>query len=178
MLEHWVWDAGVLDRFAADYRDPNRRIDPAVIARLKEAKRATSGMFYRRQVALALADLRLHAAPDPDRPKDPQRIVNATLAEVFIAPPEGSHFAAYWGHLTGYDAGYYGYAWSEAIAEDLATEFQKAKDGFMSVEAGLRLRREIYAPGGSREAEDLVRSFLGRERSNEPFLRSLGIGAP
>jgi Zn-dependent oligopeptidase len=136
------------------------------------------GRYQRPVVALVLADLRLHAPPDRPRPKDPQAIVNSTLAEVFIAPPEGSHFAAYWGHLTGYDAGYYGYAWSEAIAEDLATEFQKARDGLMSVEVGMRLRQEICAPGGSREAEDLVRSFLGRERSNEPFLRSLGIGAP
>ena len=29
MLENWVWDKKVLDSFAADYRDPSRKIPPA-----------------------------------------------------------------------------------------------------------------------------------------------------
>jgi Zn-dependent oligopeptidase len=42
----------------------------------------------------------------------------------------------------------------------------------------MRLRNDVYAAGGSRDAEDLVRTFLGRERSNQPLLESLGIGGP
>jgi thimet oligopeptidase len=178
MLEAWTWDPAILNRFAADYRDPSRKIDAAVIKRLKEARLATSGTDYCRQLALGLGDLRLHAAPVAGQPKDPQAILNQTFAEVFLAPPEGSHFGAYWGHLVGYDAGYYGYLWSKAIAEDMATAFEKSKDGFLSEEVGMRLRNDVYAAGGSRDAEDLVRTFLGRERSNQPLLESLGIGGP
>jgi thimet oligopeptidase len=178
MLEAWVWDPAILNRFAADYRDPSRKIDAAVIKRLKEARLATSGTDYCRQLALGLGDLRLHAAPVAGQAKDPQAILNQTFAEVFLAPPEGSHFGAYWGHLVGYDAGYYGYLWSKAIAEDMATAFEKSKDGFLSEEVGKRLRNDVYAAGGSRDAEDLVRTFLGRERSNQPLLESLGIGGP
>jgi Zn-dependent oligopeptidase len=36
---------------------------------------------------------------------------------------------------------------------------------------GADYRREILEPNGSRDADDLVRSFLGREPSNEEFLR-------
>jgi Zn-dependent oligopeptidase len=60
----------------------------------------------------------------------------------------------------------------------MATAFEKSKDGFLSVEVGMRLRTDVYAAGGSKEAEDLVRKFLGRERSIAPLLESLGIGAP
>ncbi len=91
----------------------------------------------------------------------------------------GTRPQASFGHLMGgYEASYYGYLWSKAIAEDMATAFEKSKDGFLSVEVGMRLRNEVYAAGGAREAEDLVRGFLGRERSIQPLLESLGIAAP
>ena len=175
MLENWVWDAGVLNRFAADYRDPSKKIDPALLGRMKEAKLATSGTQYRRQIALALSDLTLHRAPRPGSPKDAQRIINSVFGEVFIAPPEGTHFGAYWGHLTGYDAGYYGYLWAEAIAADMASVFERAPDGFLDAGVGRRLRDEVYAVGGAREAEESIRMFLGRDRSNAPFLRHVGL---
>jgi len=172
MLENWVWDPKVLERFAADYRDPAHKIDPKTIARMKEADLATKGTFYRRQLCFALADLRMHAA---GHPKDAAAIANKTMAEIFMAPPEGTNFAAYWGHLTGYDAGYYGYSWSDAIASDLATAFRKAPGGFLDRKTGMRLRHEIYEVGGSRDVEESIRRFLGRERSNQAFLADLGI---
>ncbi|RMD65412.1 MAG: hypothetical protein D6824_02705, partial [Planctomycetota bacterium] len=147
MLERWVWDADVLNTFAADWRDPSKKIDPALIARMDEARKATIATFYRRQLAFALADLRLH---DAGRYKDSRKIVNDTLAEIFLPAPEGTNFAAYWGHMSGYDAGYYGYAWADAISADLATAFRSAPKRFFDEETGMRLRREIYEVGGSR----------------------------
>ena len=43
MLENWVWDKKVLDGFAADYRDPSKKIPADILAKLKEAKLATRG---------------------------------------------------------------------------------------------------------------------------------------
>ena len=175
MLENWVWDETVLNTFAADYRDPQKKIDPGILAKMREAKLATSGTFYRRQVGLALSDLKLHAPRAGSTPKDSKAIVNAVFGDVFIAPPEGTDFAAYWGHLTGYDAGYYGYLWSEAVAADMASVFEDAPGRFLDPAVGRRLRDEVYAVGGSREAEESIRKFLGRERSNEPFLKHVGL---
>jgi len=81
---------------------------------------------------------------------------------------------AYLGHFVGYDAGYYGYAWADAIAADMATVFEKAPDGYFDVRAGRRLRDEIYAVGNSRDASESIEKFLGRERSIEPFLKKIG----
>ncbi len=172
MLEAWVWDADVLNTFAADYRDPSKKIDPALIARMEEAKNATTGVFYRRQLSLALGDLRLHTS---GRDVDAAEILNDTMSEIFLAPPEGTNFGAYWGHLTGYDAGYYGYAWADAIAADLATVFEEAPGRFMDKEVGMRLRNEVYAAGGGREIEESIRAFLRRDRSLAPFLESIGV---
>jgi thimet oligopeptidase len=175
MLENWVWDAVVLDTFAADYRDPSKKIDPALLQKMLEAKLATTGTFYSRQAALALSDLKLHAAPTPGVAKDSRRILNDVFGANFLKIPEGGHLGAYWGHLTGYDAGYYGYLWSEAIAADMASIFEQAPEKFLDAGVGRRLRDEIYAVGGSRDAEVSIQRFLGRERSNEPFLKSVGL---
>src|SRR5205085_11862420 len=60
MLENWVWDKKVLDSFAADYRDASKKIPAEILARLKEARLATEGTRYRRQLAFGVMDLALH----------------------------------------------------------------------------------------------------------------------
>jgi len=77
--------------------------------------------------------------------------------------------------LMNYDAGYYGYAWADAIAADMATVFEKLPDGYFDKEAGMRLRKEIYEPGDSRDVNISIEKFLGRPRSLEPFLKKVGI---
>ncbi|KAA3614458.1 MAG: hypothetical protein DWQ01_01785 [Planctomycetota bacterium] len=171
-LENWCWDEEVLHRFAVDYRNPSKRIDGEVLERMRQADLATKGTYYRRQLALALSDLRMHLR---GRNKNAMTIANQTFEEVFMAVPEDSHFSAYWGHLTGYDAGYYGYAWADAIAADLATLFERAPKGYLDPEAGRRLRREIYEQGDSRDVSTSIRRCLGRDPSHEAFVKSLGI---
>jgi thimet oligopeptidase len=87
-------------------------------------------------------------------------------------------FVAYFGHLMGYDAGYYGYAWADAIAADMATVFEKSPNGYFDSATGRRLRDEIYAPGDSRDVNVSIEKFLGRQRSLEPFLKKIGIEKP
>ena len=47
MLENWVWDQKVLDTFAADYRDPNKKIPGDLIERMKAAKLAPQAILLR-----------------------------------------------------------------------------------------------------------------------------------
>jgi thimet oligopeptidase len=175
MLEAWIWDKGVLDSFAEDYRDPSKKIPQSILDKMLEAKLATVGTAYRRQLSFGLLDLALHSQINAANSKNAIEMANEILSDVFLPVPEGTTFATYFGHLMGYDAGYYGYAWADAIAADMETVFQNAPDGFYDQKAGRRLRDEIYAPGGSRDVEESIRSFLGRERSLEPFLKKLGI---
>ncbi|MBA3960687.1 MAG: Zn-dependent oligopeptidase [Chthoniobacterales bacterium] len=178
MLQRWVWDKKVLDTFAADYRDPSKKIPAQTIAKMKEAKLATIGISYRRQFSFADIDLTLHDVYAPDQPYDCVPVSNAILDKVFLPGEPDTAFVAYFGHLVGYDGGYYGYAWADSIAADMATVFEKAPNGFLDHTAGMKLRNEIYAPGGSREIDVSIHDFLGRERSIQPFLKTLGIEGP
>ncbi len=171
MLEEWSLDPQVLNRFAADYRDPSKKIDSKILNKMKEAKLATVALHYRRQIGFALADLMFHAPGDK---KSCREIANNEMRTAYFEPPENSNYAAHWGHMAGYDGGYYGYAWADAIAQDLLSAF---KGNLMNFEVGQKLRAEIYSVGGSRRAEESVRKFLGRDWSPEAFYKSLGIAA-
>lgn len=175
MLENWVWDKKVLDSFAADYRDPAQKIPADILAKLKEARLATEGTRYRRQLSFALTDMALHTQIHDRNAAEALPLSNKILSDVFLPMAPNTAFVAYFGHLMGYDAGYYGYAWADAIAADLATVFEKSPNSYYDAAAGRRLRDEIYAPGDSRDVNESIEKFLGRERSLEPFLRKIGI---
>jgi thimet oligopeptidase len=175
MLENWIWDKKVLDSFAADYRDPSKKIPAGILAKLKEAKLATEGMRYRRQLAFGLMDLALHTQIHETNAAETLPLANQKLSDVFLPMVPDTAFVAYFNHIIGYGAGYYGYAWADAIAADMATVFEKSPDGFFDKTTGMRMRREIYQVGDSRDINVSIEKFLGRPRSLDPFLKKIGI---
>lgn len=177
MLQNWIWDKRVLDTFAADYRDRSKKIPSELIKRMNDAKLATAGMFYRRQFAFADADLALHGPHPSNQPYDCVAVSNPIFERIFLPIDPQTSFISSFRGFNGYDAGYYGYAWADAIAADMATMFEKSKNGFLDKEAGMKLRREIYAPGDSRDVTLSITRFLGRKQSIQPFLKKLQVRA-
>ena len=175
MLEYFAWDKKVLDGFAADYRDPSKKIPPEILAQLRAADLATKGCFYRRQLSFGMMDLAVHSGMTADQLNDLTAFCNRILGEVFLPPDPGTAEEASFDHLAGYSAGYYGYAWADAIAADMASVFQKAPDGFLDAKVGRKLRDEIYAQGNSRDVSVSIEKFLGRKQSIDPFLKHVGI---
>jgi thimet oligopeptidase len=175
MLQNWVWSKKVLDTFAADYRDPSKKIPAETIQKMNDAKKATAGIFYRRQFAFASLDLAMHDAHPENADWDCVAISNPILEKVFLPIDPSTTFVTYFGHMNGYDAGYYGYAWADAIAADMATVFEKAKDGYLDKQAGMKLRHEIYEQGDGRDVTVSIEKFLGRKQSVEPFLKKIGV---
>src|SRR5213596_679436 len=84
MLQNWVWDKKVLDTFAADYRDPSKKIPADIVQKMNDAKKATAGVFYRRQFAFASLDLALHERHAEDDPYNCVAISNPILEKVFL----------------------------------------------------------------------------------------------
>lgn len=174
MLENWAWDSRVLNSFAADYRDPSKKIPAAILDQLKASKYATYACHYRRQLSFGLMDLVLHDQLTDTNASEALTLANKTMSDTFLPLPEGTAFLCYFGHFTGYDAGYYGYAWADAIAADMATVFENSPDGYFDVTTGRRMRDEIYSQGDARDVNASIEKFLGRPRSIEPFLKKIG----
>src|SRR5205814_7660962 len=117
----------VVDTASDEDHDSTKKIPADIVKQMNDAKLANAGVFYRRQFAFASLDLALHDPHPEDMPYDCVAISNPILEKVFLPIDQGTTFVSYFGHLNGYDAGYYGYAWADAIAADLATVFEKAK---------------------------------------------------
>ena len=155
MLEEWAWDADVLRGFATD--ESGERIPVELVERMRAADEFGKGYLARSQMFYAAVSYHLHR----ERPDD----IDARVRELWqqynqIAPVEDGHFVTAFGHLTGYSSAYYTYMWSLVIAKDLFGAFDV--DDLFSTGVAHRYRDRILAPGGSRDAADLVEDFLGR----------------
>jgi thimet oligopeptidase len=175
MFENWVWDAETLRTFARHYRTGEPFPD-ALVEGMLAARNLGSGMLAERQIYYGLFDLMCHT--DPDGVLDTTKLAAdlwdpaGASVELYDPIPE-VYFQAAFGHLNGYQAGYYGYQWSLVYACDM---FQRFKEkGMLSPEAGDYYRRNILARGGTQDGLDLVRGYLGREPDMTPYLRHLGL---
>ena len=173
MLERWAWDPAVLKSISKHYKTGEPLPDD-LIKRMLAAKNYGAGGQYLRQNFFAQYDMTLHTrAKTPDSTKLYFSLTEKIRGKALPLTP-GTIPQAAFGHLMGgYDAGYYGYLWSEVIAEDFFGEF--AKTGLRNAQTGLKFRKEILERGGTLDEEEMVENFLGRKVSNEPFLKSIGL---
>jgi Zn-dependent oligopeptidase len=73
----------------------------------------------------------------------------------------------------GYQAGYYGYQWSLVYACDMFERFKEL--GMLDPEAGMYYRKKILARGGTMDALDMVKDYLGREPQMNAYLEHIGL---
>jgi thimet oligopeptidase len=170
IMEHWTWEPSVLGRFARHHATGEPMPDE-LIEQVRRARWVDAAIKIGVQAFYGGIDLALHAEPEAP---DVEAALRRTYAVTGMPYPEGTFFLAGFGHLLGgYDAGYYGYLWAQVIGDDMFGRF--AREGVLSPAVGAEYRREILEPNGSRDADELVRAFLGREPSNEEFLRLRGM---
>jgi len=171
MLENWMWQPAVLARVSRNVTT-GKPLPADLIHRMIALRQLGAGWGNSIQAFLAMYDMRLHTSPVPlDTKVTWDTVMTRMLPGIRFT---GDYPVASFGHIMGgYDAGYYGYLWSKAYAQDLFTRFEK--DGVMSRSTGMAYRHEILEPGGSREPDALLQSFLGRPLNYDAFYRNLGI---
>jgi thimet oligopeptidase len=163
-LEEWIYDYGVLRRFAK-HVETGEPITEELVRRLRDARDFGRGVFVQRQLFLSAVALEYHDRDPKDL--DTTKLV-FELAEKYSpskVDPE-SRFQASFGHLEGYTAMYLTYMESKVIAVDLLNAFP---NGLMDVAQARRYRDVILAPGGTKPAAVLVKEFLGRPFSFNAF---------
>jgi len=171
MFENWVWNAEVLNTFAAHYKTgeklPKKLLDGMIAARNLGSGIETEHQFY-----YGLVDQAYHTAPGGDI--DPTKISQELFPKVELYKEvPGVYYQASFGHLVGYEAAYYGYQWSLVYAQDMFQRFEEL--GLLNPKAGAYYREKILSRGGTMDEFAMLRDYLGREPKLDAFLRHLGL---
>lgn len=180
IMEHWCWQPEVLTRFAR-HHETGKPIPAELVEQLTAARDLNVAMMQLRQMQLGVLDMGFHGPrrpgeSRPDGSRDLDAITERAGRLSGLPLQEGTFMAASFGHLlSGYDAGYYGYMWSEVFGDDMFSRF--AADGLTSAAVGGEYRAAILERGGTADAIELIRQFLRREPNNKAFLDKLGIAA-
>jgi len=171
MLENWCWEKDSLKMMSGHYKD-GTAIPCDLLEKLVCSKLANVATTTCRQLVFGLFDQDIHTRENADTA---QCFSNAHSLVMGNPAPEGTNFAAQFGHMAGgYDAQYYGYMWSEVYSEDMfQTVFKET--GVLSPEGGMKYRTCILQPGGSVDAFDMLKNMLGRDPNSDAFFKAKGF---
>jgi len=169
MFEEWAWRYDTLARFAR-HHETGEVIPRSLVDKMRRADKFGLGTATVQQIFYAAISLGFHRtdADALDQLAEVQRLQKRYTPFAYVP---GTRFHTSFGHLIGYSAMYYTYQWSLVIAKDLLTPFEPG--GLMATDVTYAYRDKVLVPGGSRDAAELVHSFLGRDydfRAYERFL--------
>ncbi|HEY4484461.1 MAG TPA: M3 family metallopeptidase [Candidatus Paceibacterota bacterium] len=170
MLEYWVWDKETLKILSGHFKNHSDKLPPEMLKNLLKTKKHMISLWSVRQLVQTLFDLELHLGPDGFKKVEH---LHRQLTEKYlgIKLPKNAMFAAGFGHLVGYDAGYYSYMWAKVYAADAFARFKK--EGMLNSETGADYRKCVLEKGSSVEESKLIKGFLGRKPNNKEFLKEI-----
>lgn len=174
IMENWVWNEEVMSKLSRNYIT-GEAMPKDMINRIIKGKKFQSASAYTRQLIQGKIDLDLHTGKVKDA-REAYRKMNKSYFGLDL-PEKETLFPAGFGHLVGYDAGYYSYLWALVYACDAYGDFQKKgnKNVMTNTEIGMKWRREVLEKGSSEEEVKLVKNFLGRQPNQKAFLKEVGI---
>jgi len=203
MLENWCWTPNQLKSLSRHYSSlspayeaawraeapkdaplPDEKLSDKTIDNLIKTRHVNGALFNLRQLHFGIFDMKVY------EPKSHEEAEAFKISEIYnklaydlghIDSPAQLGQGWDWGNghttfghiIAGYDAGYYGYLYSQVYSLDMFHSVF-AKDPMNATE-GRRYRHMVLEKGGSVDAMKMLRAFLGREPSSAAFYKELGI---
>ena len=158
LLEEWAWDPETLTLFAKHY-ETGEPLPLPLIKQMRASNEFGKGLMVSQQMFYAAVSLHYYDQ-NPTGLDTTELLKKLQKQYASFAYVPDTYFQTSFGHLDGYSAVYYTYMWSLVIAKDMLTAF-KAK-GMLNPEVSTKYRDAVQAAGGSKDAADLVKDFLGR----------------
>jgi peptidyl-dipeptidase Dcp len=173
--EMWLEDPEVLANYAR-HHVTGAPLPAELVERLAAARRFGEGFATTEYLAAALLDQAWHRLGPEDEVADVEAFeadaLQAASVAVATAPPR--YRSTYFNHMmSGYDAAYYSYIWSEVLDADTVEWF--AENGGLRRENGDVFRRELLSRGGVVDPMAAYRAFRGRDPEIGPLLTRRGL---
>lgn len=179
-MEHFCWDPEVVSTLSA-HVDTGEPLPDAMLERMLAARHFNQGIEMAHQIALSMLDIALHSGESIESVNSMQNTMHEIYQKYEFTPLDRrARSANTFSHIFsgGYAAAYYSYQWAQVLAADAYAAVEEARAEHADAgkrEAGMRYRKEVLEPGGSRPALDSFVAFRGRAPSLDALLRHCRI---
>lgn len=169
MLEEWVWDKEILKQMSSHYQT-GEPLPDHLITDILSGKNMYGATNAQAQLVYSLMALRFFR-------DGAHKDLHSIFKEIYqtVKPHdafcEDTHSYLSFNQFISYDAKYYTYVWSKVFALDLFEEIRKR--GLCDPLVGIQLKELIFAPGGSKDPNELLCNFLGRKPSIDAYMQTI-----
>jgi Zn-dependent oligopeptidase len=179
-FENWCWEKDFLKYVSKHYKT-NKPLGDDLINKIIKNKNYNNAIHYLTQILYIKYDLTVH--------KKTQYSIKELHDIWFKITDEVLPFFKYesnvrhhnynseiypmcsFGHIVGYDVGYYSYLWSIIYSYNIFSKFQKY--GLFSNKVGMDLRRKIMEKGSTKTGLELLKDFLKGNPSEKYFINNI-----
>ncbi|KAF8092771.1 hypothetical protein N665_0401s0018 [Sinapis alba] len=168
LLENWCYESFTLKLISGYRQDITKPLVDEVCKTLKRWRYSFSALKSLQEILYCLFDQKIYSDDDVDF----HQLIRSLHPRVMLGLPvvEGTNPASCFPRaVIGSEATCYSRLWSEVYAADIfASQFGDGHE-HPNLYNGLQFRDKVLAPGGGKEAMELLTSFLGREPSTEAY---------
>jgi peptidyl-dipeptidase Dcp len=175
IMEHWVFEPGLLAEYAKHYRT-GAVIPAELVDKIEKSSLFNQGFITGEYLAASILDMAWHTLPETGG-LDVNAFEKKVLDGIGLIPEVVSRYrSTYFNHIFsgGYAAGYYAYIWSEVLDSDAYEAFKERGDIFDRATA-LSFRKNVLETFGTEDIEVQYRRFRGADPKIEPLLRNRGL---
>lgn len=175
LYEHWLTVPAILEKHAL-HAETGKPMPKELLDKLLAARTFAAGFNTVEFTSSALVDMAYHeqaTAPDAPLAFEAETLKRLAMPDAIAMRHRTPHFLHVFSG-DGYSAGYYSYMWSEVLDADAFAAFEETGDAFNPAMAA-RLKKNIYAAGGSKDPEELYKAFRGKMPSPEAMMVKRGL---
>lgn len=181
LLENWASAPQVIKKYAKHF-ETQAPIPDELISKIDKASKFNQGFAMTELVGAALLDMYWHTKTlaQLKEVKDVLEFEKQAIQDIgFIDEIAPRYHSTYFQHIfsgEAYSAGYYVYLWAQVLEADAFRAFEESGNIF-DADLAAKLRKYIFAAGGSDDEMKLYESFRGKPADAGPLLEKIGISA-
>ena len=181
--ENWAFQPELLALYARNAA--NETIPAELVEKINNSLKFNQGFMTTELCAASMLDMKWHELKDIPEGLTTEEAAafidsfEASLTKEIGLIPEITYRyrTTYFNHIfaSGYNAGYYGYLWSEVLDKDAFSIFEASPDGPFDLALAKKFKETFLERGGSEEPMTLFVEFAGREPDSKAFLKGRGL---